>query len=266
VIVDRDLVNRLETSAARVSAATVAAFVARDAGDPARVRPWASGAIVAFGPGRYVNRAVGVTLDAIDDAGLDEIEAFFAAVGVAPSIEVASWCPPELLDRLGRRGYTTSWFRNVYAMPLDEAVPTPHPNVGVREVVDATLPEWLELLAAGNEIERPEDRVVSDEFARAVHAVAGATDFVADLDGAPLGCGSLVRDDGIGWLGGAATAPTGRRRGVQTTLLRHRMAVAARSGCDIVAATARPPGDSARNLSRLGFTLAYTQVVMTCHR
>lgn len=263
MIVDRDLVSRLETSAARVSSATVAAFVGRDPGDPARVLPWGSGAIVAFGPGRYVNRAIGVTLDDIDDAGLAEIEAFFAAAGVAPSIEVTSWCPPVLLDRLVGRGYLTSWFRNVYAMSLDEAVPAPRPNVGVRQVIDATLPEWLELLAVGNEIDSVDGRTVSDAYARAEHAVPGATDFIADLDGSPLGCGSLIRDDGIGWLGGAATAPAGRRRGVQTTLLRHRMAVAARDGCDVVAATARPPGDSARNLSRLGFTLAYTQVVMT---
>ena len=263
MIVDRDLVNRLESSAARVSAATVAAFRAGDPDDPARQQPWQGGVLVALGPGRYVNRGIGVTLDDIDDGGLDEIEAFFAAAGVAPALEVTSWCPPVLLERLVRRGYVVSWFRNVYAMSLDEAVPAPRPNVGVREVVDATLPEWLELLAVGNEIETADGRVVSDEFARAVHTVSGATDFVADLDGSPLGCGSLIRDEGIGWLGGAATAPAGRRRGVQTTLLRHRMAVAARDGCDLVAATARPPGDSARNLSRIGFTLAYAQVVMS---
>jgi GNAT superfamily N-acetyltransferase len=263
VIVDRDLVRRLESSAARVSAATVAAYLARDPGDPARVLPWGSGAIVALGPQRHVNRAVGVTLDDLDDAALDEIEAFFVAAGVPPSIEVASWCPPALLDRLVRRGYVTSWFRNVYAMALDDAVPAPRPNVGVRVVVDATMDEWLELLATGNEIESAEERAVSDEYARAAHTIPGEIDFVADLDGAPAGCGSLIRDEGIGWLGGAATAPAGRRRGVQTTLLRHRMAVAARDGCDIVAATAQPPGDSARNLSRLGFTLAYAQVVMT---
>lgn len=263
MIVDRELVRLLESSAADVSVATVAAFVGLDGADPARSMPWGDGALVAFGPGRYVNRAVGVTLDDIADDGLDEIEAFFARCDVPSSIEVASWCPPPLLERLVRRGYVTSWFRNVYAMGLDEAVPQPHPHVGVREVVDDTLAEWLELFASGNEITMADERTVSDEYARAEHALDASTDFVADVDGAPLGCGSLVRDSGIGWLGGAATAPDGRRRGVQTTLLRHRMAVARRDGCDIVAATARPPGDSARNLSRLGFTLAYAQAVMT---
>ncbi|MET0324849.1 MAG: GNAT family N-acetyltransferase [Ilumatobacteraceae bacterium] len=263
MIVDRELVRRLEASAAKVSLATVDAYCSLDAADPARAVAWEHGALIAFGPGRYVNRAVGITLDDVGDDRLDQLEAFFTRCGVPPSIEVASWCPPSLLERLVRRGYAVSWFRNVYAMDLDEASPAPHPHVGVREVVDGTLDEWLQLLASGNEITSVAERTVSDEYGRAEHALAGSTDFVAELDGVPHGCGSLVRADGIGWLGGAATEPAGRRRGVQTTLLRHRMAVARRDGCDVVASTARPPGDSARNLSRLGFTLAYAQAVMT---
>ena len=78
--------------------------------------------------------------------------------------------PPPLLERLVRRGYVVSWFRNVYAMGLDEAVPAPHPHVGVRDVVDDTLDEWLDLFASGNEITTAEERRVSDEYARAEHA------------------------------------------------------------------------------------------------
>ena len=68
--------------------------------------PFGDGALVAFGPGRYVNRAVGVTLDDIDDDGLDEIEAFFAGCGVPSSLEVASWARPPLL-RAARRSRAT---------------------------------------------------------------------------------------------------------------------------------------------------------------
>ena len=155
MIVDRELVARLESSAARVSVATVEAFVARDAGDPARAVAFGSGALVALGPGRYVNRAVGVTLDDIDDAGLDEIEAFFAAAGVPPSIEVASWCPPRLLDRLvggatSPPGSATStrcrWTRRCRRRA---------PTSACVEVIDASLEEWLALLRVANEIDQP---------------------------------------------------------------------------------------------------------------
>ena len=116
---------------------------------------------------------------------------------------------------------------------------------------------------AGFGAETPDEAVRSDEMARAERAVAGASAYLADVDGTAVGCGSLTIDDGIAVLGGAATAPSGRRRGVQSALLRHRLAVATGAGCDLAVATAVPAGDSARNLLRLGFTLVYGQAVMT---
>jgi MFS family permease len=115
VIFDPDLIRRIEASAARVMTATVAAHVAQAANDPARVQPFGGGALVAFGPGRYVNRAVGVSLDDLGDRQLDELETFYAASGLAPSLEVSSWAPPGLLARLAARGYSVAWFRNIYA-------------------------------------------------------------------------------------------------------------------------------------------------------
>jgi GNAT superfamily N-acetyltransferase len=263
VIFDPELVRRIESSAARVTLATAAAFIGHAAGDPARAVAFAGGALVAFGPGRYVNRAVGVSLDDLDDDQLDELEAFYASAGVPPSLEVASWAPPTLVQRLAARGYTVSWFRNVYATQLDERPSPAHPAMVVDEVTADLLDEWLAVIRAGNGMTSPENAVISDDYARAAHAVAGATDYLAHLDGDPVGCGSLVRESGIGWLGGATTAPAYRRRGVQGALVRRRMAAAYESGCDLAVVTAMPAGDSARNLARLGFTLAYCQVVLT---
>ena len=50
---------------------------------------------------------------------------------------------------------------------------------------------------------------------------------------------------------------------MQGALVRRRMAAAFESGCELAVVTAVPAGDSARNLARLGFTLAYCQVVAT---
>ena len=85
---------------------------------------------------------------------------------------------------------------------------------------------------------------------------------IARVDGELVGCGSLQPAEGVAWLGGAATRPEYRRRGVQSALLAHRIGkVQAR--CDLVAATALSGSTSARNMTRAGFTLAYVQVVMT---
>ena len=78
-----------------------------------------------------------------------------------------------------------------------------------------------------------------------------------------MGCGSVIPESGIGWIGGATTVPAYRRRGVQGALVRRRMTAAYESGCDLAVVTAVPSGDSARNVARLGFTLAYCQAVLT---
>ena len=100
-------------------------------------------------------------------------------------------------------------------------------------------------------------------MARAAHAVAGATAYLADLDGAPVGCASLTPRERHRLARRGGDRAVGRRRGVQGALVRHRMAVAAAAGCDLAVVTAMPAGDSARNLARLGFTLAYCQAVLT---
>ena len=243
--------------------ATAAAFVDRTAGGRARAVAFAGGVLAAFGPGRYVNRAVGVSLDDLDDHQLDELESFFTGAGLPPSLEVASWAPPALLARLATRGYAVSWFRNVYVAALDDRPEPVHPEMLVVEVTDDTLEEWLAVLRIGNEMTTPEAAAISDEWARASHGVAGATDYLAYLDGTAVGCGSVTAESRIGWLGGATTLPGSRRRGVQSALVRHRVTAAHESGCDLAVVTAVPSGDSARNVARLGFTLAYCQAVLT---
>ena len=263
MIFDPDLVRRIERSAAHVTMSTALALAAQAPAIEARAVTFGDGALVSFGRGRFVNRAIGVSLDALDDAQLDELEAFFVASAVDPSLEVASWAPAALLERLAQRGYTLSWFRNVYVIAIDDRPLSLHPSMRVREVTDSAVDEWLGVLRAGDGRVTPEAGMVSDDYGRAIHSIEGATDYLADLDGRAVGCGSLIRANGIGWLGGATTLAAYRNRGVQGALVRQRVAEASTSGCDLAVATAMPAGTSARNLARLGFTLAYCQTVMT---
>ncbi len=230
MIFEPELVRRIESSSARVTMATAAAFVDRAGRGPARAVAFGSGALAAFGPGRYVNRAVGVSLDDLDDDQLDELESFFTAAEVPPSLEVASWAPATLLARLATRGYTVSWFRNVYVATLEDRPPPFHPAMTIDEVTDDTLEEWLAVLRIGNDMTTPEAAAISDEWAHASRGVAGATDYLADLDGTAVGCGSVIPESGIGWLGGATTVPAYRRRGVQGALVRRRMTSGVRVG------------------------------------
>ena len=206
MIFDPELVRRIESSAARVSVATVAGFTGLAHDDPARAVPFGDGALVAFGPGRYVNRAIGASLDDPDDAGLDELERFYAASGLPPSLEVASWAPVSLVQRLAGRGYTVSWFRNVYVAGLDGSRVAAHPAMTVREVGADDVADWLFVTRAGFDAATPEEAVRQRRDGPRRPAVPGATVFLAELDGVPIGCGTLTVDGSMGWLGGAATA------------------------------------------------------------
>jgi GNAT superfamily N-acetyltransferase len=254
MIVDEALVRRLEASAARATLQLVDRMRSADG------VPFGDGALIAMGAGRYVNRAMGVTLGELSPAGLDQIEQFFTTRGLPSMIEVSSWANTATVAALAARQYTSQWFRGMYAI-VPEAQPADE-TVTIEEITDDTLDTWMNVLAEGNQVTGDDARRTSDEFASANRSMADSTDFLAFIDGNAVGSGSLQVIDGIGWVGGAATLPSHRGRGVQTALLRHRLHLAARLGCELVAATAIPSGASARNMHRLGFTHVQTQVVM----
>ena len=110
-----------------------------------------TGALVALGPGRYVNRAIGVTMDDPRDGELGAIERFFATAGVDSAIELASWCSEGLLQRLTARGYPNQWFRDVYVQRADDAAPSAPARGGVTfdVVAPATVQGWQQVLADG---------------------------------------------------------------------------------------------------------------------
>lgn len=56
--------------------------------------------------------------------------------------------------------------------------------------------------------------------------------------------------------------PLGRRHGIQTALIRHRIQLAIEAGCDLVGATASVGSASSRVLTRCGFTLVQEQWIV----
>jgi hypothetical protein len=229
------------------------------------VQPMGDGVLVALGPGRYVNRSVGVGPD-LDDGDLDRIEAFFSDQGLPASVELSSWAGEATLERLASRGFRPDWFRSVLAavLPLTEG-PDPADGVEVVKVDDDRLDEWLNVFASAFETTTAEGRAISDEFARGAHCALGVTDYLAvdAVDGRALGCGSLRVASGVAELGGAATLVAERGRGVQGALLRHRVRAAAEQGCDLVVATALPASTSARNIRRYGLHQIDTLLALT---
>lgn len=80
--------------------------------------------------------------------------------------------------------------------------------------------------------------------------------------GRPVAAAAMrVRDD-VAWCGFAGTMPDHRRRGAQSALLARRVRDAAAAGCtwvtcETMADAAERPSPSFRNMTRLGFEMAY---------
>jgi MOSC domain-containing protein YiiM/GNAT superfamily N-acetyltransferase len=76
--------------------------------------------------------------------------------------------------------------------------------------------------------------------------------FIAEINGEPVGNGSLHISAKTGWLRGALVSPQARGRGIQRALIAARIRAALEAGCDLVGASAEPGEVSARNLERMG--------------
>ena len=97
---------------------------------------------------------------------------------------------------------------------------------------------------------------VYERLARA----AGRQLFIAEIDGRPVGNGSLHVSARTGWMRGATVAPEARGRGIQRALIAARVRAAIEAGCDLVGASAEPGGVSARNLERMGMRRVGTRM------
>lgn len=244
-----------------VSAAAHAESLARIA--PAwgsRTAPLAGGHLVLAEAGMYVNRALAAGIDVeLTDADLATVIDLSAGVGVQPAVEVTTLTRPATIARLRAAELEIDPDADVVASvrsphAADVAAPV---DVDVRAVTtEGDLRSWQDVAAAGWGHQTVEARRASDAYAAAAFAVEGEVLLIAvdAADRRPLGCASLTIRDGIATLGGMATLPSDRRRGVQAAMIRHRLGIAADRGCDLAATTTLAGGTSERNVRRHGFT------------
>jgi GNAT superfamily N-acetyltransferase len=262
VDVDLRLVQRLEATSAIASLDLIRGIQSLDPSTAADGRAFGAGALIAMGAGRYVNRAIGVTTAELSAADVDAIEQYFVERDLPSMIELSSWAPNATLAELAQRDYVPKWFRSVYALTPTLTFATSRAGLRIESVGDEDEGRWLDVFARGFEAEEGEVRVANDEIGRASRIAPNAHTFLAFIDDDVVGCGSVQFVDGIAWLGGAATIPEFRQRGVQAALVAHRLGVAAEAGCELAAVSALSNGPSARNIVRLGFQHVHTQVVV----
>jgi GNAT superfamily N-acetyltransferase len=234
------------------------------------VQPIGGGTAVFAGPESPINKIAGLGFEPLDEALLDEVEGQFASRGTPVRVELSTLADPAIGEMLTARGYRLRGFENVLGLPLDAARPRLDSLITIADVPPDS-PRWVEVVTVGFmhpdvfDGPPPTESFGEDAMKQVMEDMSGVPGFrryLASREGVVAGGGGLRVFDGIAQLSGAATLPEHRRRGVQTALLHHRLADAARAGCDLAVVTTEPGSKSQQNVQRQGFSLLYARAVL----
>lgn len=264
MFIEPDVIAAVQTCAAELGVRAVESFRGAGFTDVAW-EPCDGGALVAMGPGRFVNRAIGIGLGGTEPADIiDHVERFFEDLGLTPCVEVCPWAG-DLIREMSSRGYVVDDVRDVYIHDL-QTLP-PRPSLEMCEVpggdgLDGPLARtWIEILASNSERGSAEwNRDV--EFFRIALQMPERINLLAVVDGTPCATGSVSIVDTMCEFGAATTVAEMRGRGAQQALIAERLHRAKELGCDHATAVAMPGGSSSRNLQRAGFTLLFDAILM----
>jgi GNAT superfamily N-acetyltransferase len=199
-------------------------------------------------------------------SSLDEIESFFLERGAPVLHEVSPLAGVAALSLLSARGYRPVEISNVLYRPLASDATEIPPDIRVRISGPEEAQLWGSVNGSGWVQEHPE----LGDFLLQVGAISSAREdsvsFLAELEGKPGATGVLCMHDGVALLGGSATDPELRRRGLHKALLGERMRYAFDHGCDLAMIAVEPGSSSQRNAERDGFQVAYTRIKWRLYR
>jgi len=231
------------------------------------------GHMVFAGLGSPIGRATGVGLDrSFTAADLDRVEEFYRAHHAPSQVDLCSMHEPAVFELFKERGYAIAELNNVLCRKLDGDA-----NSG--EKFDAKFPPT----PAGFEIRRSllEEADIAGAIVESAFFPDGAPEafggliapfyqmeralaFVASVEGRLVACGTglVIPEHKVFALCGAGTLAEFRGRGLQTALLRARMAAALDAGCEYAVVVTNGGTTSQRNAERLGFRVAYSKATV----
>lgn len=268
------LARRIERAEAGLVAGAVRAAARRVPPDQLILREFNGGVAAYVEPGTPFNKVVGLGFEGIPEPEtFDRLEKDFAGRRSPLHVEVSTLADPALVRMLTRRGYELVGFENVLGIDprtVSEGRPVA-PDIAVLPAERHEADAWIDAVATGfltpdvSDGPPPHEefgREVLERIYRDTVAAPGFERFLARRGGVIVGGASFRIQDGVAQLAGAATLPDHRRQGVQTALLRYRLAEAARRGCDVAVVTTLPGSKSQENVQKAGFALLYVRAIL----
>ena len=269
------LVRRIEQAEASLIAGFGRAASRKPSSDGVYIGTIGGGTAVAAGPLAPMSKIAGLGFEPIDQDALERVEHEFARRRTPVRAEVASLADPEVGALLSRRGYVLSGFENVLGLDLGSSGATTRAGLNAGVSAARIAPDesamWADTVVTGflspDTFDAPPsgetvDRQALDDLFTNVDAVEGLVLYLARRNSEVAGGGSMRICNGVAQLCGASTLPQHRRHGVQTTLLRERLADARRGACDLAVVTTQPGSNSQQSTERQGFALLYVRAVL----
>lgn len=222
-----------------------------------------------LGEGSPVNQAAGLGMQGpVTVEDLVRLENFYHERGADAALSLCPFADHSLLSGLAKRGWHVTEFENLFILELGGNAaakrikawePAPDAAVEVRVCMPEERAIWARVTAQGFSSSDVPERG-HEEYGRIMAEREEAILVLGWVDGEPAGTGTLVIDEGVGWLSGDSTLPRFRRRGIQQEIQRHRLEIAMEAGCELAVTESEPGSASQRNMERHGFRLAYSHV------
>jgi GNAT superfamily N-acetyltransferase len=224
------------------------------------------GHMVFAGLGSPIGRATGVGFEQpLTAQDLDRIEQFYRERGAPSQVDLTPLHEPVVFELFKERGYALAELNNVLYRQLDESDEDFFP-AGEEYEIRRSASEEAE--TAGGIVETAFFPNGAPEAFRGLitplYQMPNALAFVATVDCKPVACGTgiVIPEHGVFALCGAGTLAPYRGRGLQTALLRARMAAAWQNDCKYAVVVTQGGTTSQRNAERLGFRVAYSKVTV----
>ncbi|OJJ03315.1 hypothetical protein ASPVEDRAFT_42833 [Aspergillus versicolor CBS 583.65] len=215
-----------------------------------------------------LNHVAGFAMDGpVTDQDIDTIEGLFQGINLPPYIDLCPFSHPTARHLFNERGYTLDSKISVYTLPLhDYENNNTTTTTEITRVSDTEKDLFTDYSISGaKSLGRPVELL--ETLAKSATLRSDTRLYLAKIDGqisGSAGLAFLTTPFGqVAELYIDSTVPEFRGRGVQTALLRARLADAKAAGVERAVMYARPGEASARNAERVGFQLAYVKDRLT---
>jgi ribosomal protein S18 acetylase RimI-like enzyme len=223
------------------------------------------GHMIFAGLGSPIGRATGVGLDRPFTAeDLNRVEQFYRAHKAPSQVDLCPMHEATVFEMFKERGYAIAELNNVLYRKLEAEEKFPPPPAGC----EIRPSRQEEADTAGAIVESAFFPDGAPEAYRGLVApfyqMERALAFAASVEGKLVACGTglVIPEHWVFALCGAGTLAEFRGRGLQTALLRARMAAAVQAGCEYAVVVTQGGTTSQRNAERLGFRVAYSKVTV----